>query len=61
MPTLSPFWAPIKPLGPVVPVFEHLTCELSAISVLGGDVDPDFVLNADTRRPAELLVTGFYR
>jgi hypothetical protein len=60
--SLSPFCAPIKLLGPVVPVFGHLTRKLSAISGLGGDVDPDIGLIAPHMgRSVEPLLFRFYR
>ncbi len=60
-PTLPLFCAPIKPLGPMVPLFGHLTRELSTISGLGGEVDPDIGLT-DPRmdRPVEPLLFRFY-
>ena len=55
-------FAPIKPFGHAVPLFGHLTHALSAISGVGGGVDPDFGL-LDTRldRPAEPLSFRFFR
>jgi hypothetical protein len=56
------FCARIKPFGPVVPLFGNLTRELSTVSGLGGEVDPDIGL-VDRRmdRPVKPLLFKFYR
>jgi len=46
----------------VVPLFGHLTRELSTISGLGGEVDPDIGLIAPRMgRPVKPLLFRFYR
>ena len=55
------FCALIKPLGPMVPLFGHLTRELSTISGLGGEVDPDIgLIDPRMDRPVEPLLFRFY-
>jgi hypothetical protein len=59
---LLPFCAPIKPFGQAVPWFEHLTCELSDNSGLGGRDHPDFDrIDTSLDKPIEPVSLGFQR